>query len=115
MLKTDYQTLIEAQQQGKENTPEWMIGQQLKDICRREPESAKLVEQDLMGALTLEGCAKKLKAKADELHKAQKGNCVCITPDVAEAVIREYFGLPAQGKEPEKETTGSVLDLADFL
>ncbi len=39
--------MIEAQQQGKENTPAWMVGEQLKDICRAEPDSAKLVREDL--------------------------------------------------------------------
>ncbi len=113
---TDFKTLIEEQQKGKENTPAWMIGEQLKEICRKEPESARLVEQDLMGALTLAGCANKLKAKADELHRAQKGDCVCIPPQVAEGVIREYFGLAAQSrsdKAPEPEA--DMIDLAAFL
>lgn len=113
---TDYKTLIEEQQKGQENTPAWMIGEQLKEICQREPESARLVEQNLIGALTLAGCADKLKAKADELHKAQKGNCVCITPEVAEAVIREYFGLASRGVcRKETAADSSIIDLADFL
>lgn len=39
--------LIEAQQLGKENTPAWMVGQQLKDIIRRESWNGALLAQDL--------------------------------------------------------------------
>ena len=38
---------IEAQQKGLEDTAIWMVGEQLKDICSREPDSAKLVAEDL--------------------------------------------------------------------
>ena len=38
---------IEAQQKGIENTAAWMVGEQLKDICRREPGCAEILEQDL--------------------------------------------------------------------
>ena len=34
-------------QQPKERTAVWMVGEQLKDILRREPHLAELVEQDL--------------------------------------------------------------------
>lgn len=66
---------IEAQQKGKEGQPAFMVGEQLKDICRREPESAELVEQDLE-AVTLEDVAAKIKARADEIHNKEKGSCV---------------------------------------
>lgn len=113
---TDYKTLIEAQQKGKENTPEWMIGQQLREICEKEPECARLVVEDLEGsALSLAGCADKLKAKVDELHKTQKGSCVCIPPQVAEGVIREYFGLPERDQSAPEKAASGILDLADFL
>ena len=114
---------IEAQQKGREGSPAWMIGQQLKEICSREPESGELVEKDL-DAVTLEAVAVKLKAYADEQHKKNGGNCVCIPPDAAEAIIRKAYGLPDAAKEtiPEpkkeekpKQETGIFLDLADFL
>ena len=113
----DIIAMIEEQQKGKENTPEWMIGEQLKDICRREPESGALIGKDL-GTITLETVAGKLKAKADELHREQKGSCVCITPMVAEEIIREAYGLP--GAKPaeeqiQKNADSDFLDLADFL
>ena len=108
---------IEKQQKGKENQPEWMAGEQLKDICRREPESAGLIEKDL-DKITLEVVAGKLKARADELHRKQNGSCVCISPMVAEEIIREAYGLPGASTVEEKKqqkTDADFLDLADFL
>lgn len=113
---------IEAQQAGKENTGPWMVGEQLKDICRADPHCAEIVSQDLENkAMSLEACEKKIKAKADELHKKNEQRCVCIPPNVAEQVIREFYGLPDaqaaaahQEPTPVAESTG-FLDLADLL
>ena len=41
-------TMLEAQQaKVKPHSPQWMVGEQLKDICRMEPKSAELIAQDL--------------------------------------------------------------------
>ncbi len=38
---------IEAQQaKVTARSPQWMVGEQLKDICRMEPGSAELIAQD---------------------------------------------------------------------
>ena len=115
---------ITAQQKGLENTATWMVGEQLKEICSREPESAALVEKDLQ-AITIADVAKKIKAKADEIHKTAHGNCVCIPPNVAEGIIRKAYGLPDAGtsqpaEKPVPAATPQdpaplLLDLADFL
>lgn len=114
--------MIEAQQQGKENTGPWMIGEQLKDICREDPHCAEIVAQDLGNpGMSLVDCEKKIKAKADEIQKKGKQKCVCIPPNVAEQVIREFYGLPeAQTVAPAKDAapvadTVGFLDLADLL
>ena len=39
--------MIEEQQKGKEGTAVWMVGEQLKDICRREPACEALLMEDL--------------------------------------------------------------------
>ena len=121
---------IEAQQKGREGTPAWMVGEQLKDICRREPESAALVEKDL-DAITLDSVAAKIKAHADKEHAKNKQNCVCVPPQTAEKIIREAYGLPEasaevkaeapkaeeprqQEKQPEP-AGGLFLSLDDFL
>lgn len=120
---------IAAQQKGKENTDVWMVGEQLKGILRADPTLEEIVAQDLdVKEMGLAFCAKKIKAKADEIHKHVKGNCVCITPDVAEGIIREFYGLPSGdpapapapaaqsvvGMAPDQDGVDS-LDFADFL
>ena len=71
---------IAAQQKGRENTAPWMVGEQLKDICRREPLAAELVEKDLdVKEMSLVECEKKIKAYADS-HK--KGSCAVVPPNV---------------------------------
>ena len=109
---------IGKQQKGKEGEPAYMVGEQLKDICRREPESGDLIEKDL-DTITLDEVAQKLKARADELHTKQKGNCVCIMPMEAERIIREAYGLPGaaptEAQEQQKKEDPDFLDLADFL
>jgi len=112
---------IEAQQKGKEHSPAWMIGEQLKNICRAEPHSEELVDIDLdHKSMSLEECEKKLKAYADEQHKKNKGNCVCVSPAEAEKIIREFYGLEETSRCPAEPTAvpqknGQRLNLSDFL
>lgn len=107
---------IEAieQQQPKERTPVWMVGEQLKDMLREEPHLAELVVQDLeQKGMSLAECEKKIKAFAD---KGKSGGFSCVIPAEAERIIREFYGLPERGTTPEQKTpSGKVLDLADFL
>lgn len=83
---------IDAQMQGKEYTPVWGVGQQLKDILR-----------------------------ADAIHKEKGLKGVCIPPQEAEKIIREFYGLPEIGAAapepvvPASEDTGNALDLAEFF
>lgn len=106
---------IEAQQKGKENTPAWMVGEQLKDICRSDPHCAELVEQDLENAsMSIVEAEKKIKAYADKQKRT--GNCVCVPPNVAEKIIREFYGLPEAGAAPEPATpTLRLLNLGDLI
>lgn len=116
--------MIEAQQKGKEDTSPWMAGEQLKDICRQDPHCAEIVAQDLENpSMSIVECEKKIKAKADEIQKKSKQKCVCITPNTAERIIREFYGLPdakttalapASTPEPEPEEFG-ILNLSDLL
>ena len=58
--------LNEQQRNVKERSAPWMVAEQLKDLCRREPESAELLAKDLenpsMGIVQAE---KRIKAFAD--------------------------------------------------
>lgn len=111
--------LLEKQQKEvKEYSAPWMVAEQLKEICTREPESAELVAQDLENPeMSIVAAEKKIKAYADK-HKT--GNFACVTPAAAEQILREFYGLPAQGKRPAweepKQAAGAVsLSLEDFL
>lgn len=111
---------IEAQQKGHENTDRWMVGEQLKDILRGDPSLEEIVDQDLDQAeMSLEKAAGKIKAWADEQHRKAKGNCVCVPPNVAEKIIREFYGLPEAGKPTPKPVQthreSDTLDLASFF
>ena len=102
------------EQQAKESgrTAPWMVGEQLREICMREPGAAELIAQDLTtGGMSLREAEKKIKAYADK-HKT--GNFACVTPTEAEKIIREYFGLT---EIPQKEAAagGKVINLADFF
>ena len=101
-----------------------MVGEQLKEICAGDPHCAELVSRDLEGKeMSLEKAASKIKAYADK--QPRKGNCVCVPPNVAEKILREFYGLPGIGeasaapvlklvpKEDAKEP--AILDLSEFF
>lgn len=101
-----------AAQQPKGRGPVWMVGEQLKDILRSEPELAELVEQDLdVQEMSIAECEKKIKAFADA-HKT--GNFSCVIPSEAERIIREFYGLPEPGAAPGPSGR-KVIRLEDFF
>lgn len=115
---------IEAQRKGKEYTDVWMVGQQLMDIIRQKPSLEEIVDKDLdVKGMGLEDCAKKIKAWADEKHTTIKSRAICVPPDVAEGIIREFYGLPGieeSAAAPASAPAASApeedsLDFSDFL
>lgn len=83
---------ITAQQKGKDGTPAWMVGEQLKDMCRMDPRCEELLDKDLdVKEMGLEKAAAKIKEFADK-HKT--GNFSCVTPIQADRILREFYGLP---------------------
>ncbi len=107
---------IAAQQQKvQERSAPWMVGEQLKDMLRREPALAELIAQDLTaGGMSLTAAEREIKKIADG-HKT--GGFACVTPAESEEIIRKYFGLPEVGDaaSPPREQKGQVIDLADFF
>lgn len=80
--------------QPSERNAVWGVGEQLKDIIRREPALAEIVSRDLdLKGMSLVDCEQKIKARADKLHKGRSGS-VCVTPMEAEGIIRKFYGLP---------------------
>ena len=110
---------IEQQQKTvKPRSPQWMVGEQLKDICRKEPASAELIYQDLQVAeMSITAAEKEIKEYADA-HKT--GNFACVTPIEADRILREFYGLPGQPDvvetaTPQDKKAGGTLNLLDFL
>ena len=109
---------IEAQQaKVKERSPQWMVGEQLKDICCMEPNSAELIAQDLENeAMSITEAEKKIKAFADA-HKTD--SFACVTPVEADHILREFYGLPAAGETVQipapEQGKDNVLRLEDFF
>lgn len=109
--------IISEQQKGHETKPRFMIGEQLKEIAEREPISAELLERDLqLKEMNLEAAEAKF---AEYAQKHRKGaRCYCITPKVAEEILREFYGLPmlednaTVTKDAPKDT---FIDLGDFI
>ena len=109
---------IEAQQKKESGrTDAWMVGEQLKDICRAEPRSAELIDKDLdVDKMSIREAAKKIKAFADS-HKT--GSFACVTPAEADRILREFYGLgqerAAEGVGPYEGNGGKIISLEDFL
>lgn len=102
---------IEAQQKGlDEFSPAYQVGEQLKDICRSCPEQADLILKDLDNPeMSIVKAERKIKEFADK-HK--KGNCACCPPQMADKILRDFYGLaPADAQKAES----SLLSLADFM
>lgn len=110
--------LIAEQQKGHETEPRFMIGEQLKEIAEREPLSAELLERDLeIEEMNLEAAEKHFQEYADRNHG--KAKAFCITPKVAERLLREFYGLPIpEENAPERkeaDSSAGYIDLSSFL
>lgn len=116
---------IEAQQKGREGTAPWMVGEQLKEICRREPQAAELVDKDLdVKEMSLAACEKKI-AEWARAHK--NGYCAVVPPNVAEEIIRKFYGIPGgeriatspsaprNDRAGEGGCGGEIVDISAFL
>lgn len=89
-----------------------MIGEQLKEIAQRDPLAADLLEKDLqIEAMNLAAAERHFQKYADENRKSSK--IFCITPIVADKLLREFYGLPTD--KPEEQTSSEFIDLTSFL
>lgn len=110
MIKDAIRKLKEQQSKVKERSPQWMVAEQLMDLCRAEPACAELLAQDLeVEAMSIVEAEKKIKAFADS-HKS--GGFACVTPAESDRILREFYGLPQRQKSGATGLLG--LDLADF-
>lgn len=104
--------IISEQQKGHENEDIFGIGEQLKDMAEGDAKITELLINDLTtSGMKLVDAAKMFKQHADSI-KGNK-NKVCITPKVADGLLRRFYGLP-----DAKETVtvaAPEIDLADFI
>lgn len=107
--------MITEQQKEKENTAVFMVGEQLKEIIGNSEQLAELVLQDLRNPdMSLEKCEKKIKARADELHKKNGGGSACVNPKDAEKIIRDFYGLHMT-EISAAEIRPKVVSLAELM
>lgn len=121
-MKSALEVIEELQAKTKGRSAAWMVGEQLKDMIRREPGIGEIIAQDLTeGGMSLEKAEAKIKAYADT-HKT--GNFACVTPMEAEDILREYFGLPKAGGPssvacgdtfPKGKADEEAVNLEDFF
>ena len=110
MIQAAIRKLREQQSKVQESSPQWMVAEQLMDLCRSEPACAELLVQDLeMPEMSIVEAEKKLKAFADS-HKP--GDFSCVTPAESDRILREFYGLPQRREAGAAGPLG--LDLADF-
>ena len=109
--------LINDQQKGKENTDVWMVGEQLKEIGAESEHNAEILLQDLqIENMNIVAAAAQLKAYADK--NRGKANSFCISPKVADGILREFYGLgepQAAEIKPTGVQDGGIINLEDFL
>lgn len=111
---------ISQQQKDKEFTDIFMVGEQLKDICRNNSHATELVLSDLdVPEMSLEKCAGEIKKEADRLHREKRGKCICIPPDMAEGIIRKFYGIPEDSAEcrtqSAEQSSDNIIRLEDFI
>ena len=102
-------------QQPEQRTPVWMVGEQLKDICRNDVGAAELILADLRNnpQMTLANAEVKISARA---RANRVGNCGCVSPGEAEEILREFFGLGSTpGGDEAPAGTPKIISIADFM
>lgn len=111
---------IEEQQKGKEGTPVFAVGEQLKDICRNSAKAAEIVLHDLdIPEMSIAHAAKKIKEYADKHHGSNR--CFCVDPITADGIVRKFYGLEdiqedkKEADKTETNTKSKFIDLKDFL
>ena len=98
-------------QQPKLHNDIWMVGEQLKDLLRAEPQWAEMVLQDLKNKdQSLAAVAQKIR---DLAKKHRTGSFGCVTPAEADQIIRQTYGIPKREEKPVAPS--GVISLEDFF
>ena len=106
--------IIDKQRKGKEDSPVWTVGEQLLDIAAESQLNLELITKDLqIEEMDLAHAEGQIKAYSDK-HK--KGNCFCVSPKVADGILRKFYGLGEREEQGMVTVTdGGYIDIASFL
>ena len=118
---TVYERIGDLQGEFNPDSCAYEIGEQLKDICCRDPACEAILLEDLQNPDMGLAAADKMLCDWGRNHKV--GNCCgCgISGRKAEELLREFYGLPAAGAAAQAVQTAPVpdgpfsLNLDDFL
>ncbi len=110
--------LVRAQQKGHENTPRFFIGEQLLEMADGDEKVTELLVNDLQTlGMMLADAEKELQAYSDKNHG--KAKCFCISPKLAEKILRKFYGLPEASANAtpaaEPTTDAPLIDLSNFF
>lgn len=116
---TVYKRIEELQGEFNPDSCAYEIGEQLKDICRRDPACGQILLEDLQNPDMGLAAADKMLCDWGRNHKV--GNCCGISGRKAEELLREFYGLPAAGAEAPvpapvetPKATSMVVDMSDL-
>jgi|GEM_PF-3397174 len=106
-------TIAKQVEKEDEFSPVRMVGRQLMDIVGQNEQVAAVVLEDLKGGHTVHKCEAEI-YKWAKAHKT--GNRACCPPDIADGIIRKYFGLPENGEKTQQpKQKNKTINLTDFL
>ena len=97
---------------------EWMIGEQIKDICEKSDKAAEIVLQDLdVAEMSVVKCLKKFEELSDKKHKETNSIRTCVTPYESNKIICDFYGIGEAVNEAEEKATKAddIINLEDFL
>lgn len=93
---TVYKRIEDLQGEFNPDSCAYEIGEQLKDICRRDPACEKILLEDLQNPAMGLVAADKMLYDWGKKQSQGKGGCG-ISGRKAEELLREFYGLPAAG------------------
>ena len=108
--------IIDKQRAGKEDSPVWTVGEQLLDMAAESSLNLELLKRDLeIEEMDLVHAEQQIKAWADKQKRS--GNCVCVSPKVADGILRKFYGLSPRDESSGKVTVtdGGYIDIAAIL
>ena len=109
--------IIREQQKGHEYDDVFCVGEQLLDMSAHNAAYVDILIQDLaVEKMGLADAAQEIRQYADKNHG--KAKCFCVTPKIAEGILKEFYGLPeSETAVPDKaiESEPDYIDLGEFL